>query len=320
MKTLMRNGICMGILTAMLFLAIGCQKAGHKFVEKTAFKNDNKIVITFAGPVDQRWGSTIENYSVYEKPDPDIPLTITAVTLNPGKTISTLHFKDPLNQEEAHILTLRSIVSKGQVLGSATVIVKKTYFAVLLSILIGAMLVQNFVFSKYLGLCIFFGTSQRKVTAIGMGISFTIVMICSVIICWGLYNFVLKPFRLDFLQVLTFIGIVAMFTQLVDTILRKVNPFLFKKLGVYLVLIVTNCIILAVPLIMADNAYDFGESLMLAIGAGVGFLIALFLMASVRERLEVANVPPSFRGLPIAFIVAGLFALAFMGFSGLALF
>ena len=111
-----------------------------------------------------------------------------------------------------------------------------------------------------------------------------------------------------------------MFTQLVDTILRKVNPFLFQKLGVYLVLIVTNCIILAVPLIMADNAYDFWESLMLAAGAGLGFMLALFLMASVRERIEVANVPPSFRGLPIAFVIAGLFALAFMGFSGLSIF
>lgn len=320
MKIFMKNRVCTFALTALFFLVAGCHESGHRFVKQTVFKDTDKIVITFAGPVDKPWGKEIANYSVYAKPDPDIPLTITSVTLTPDRTIAILLFKDPLNQEEPHILTVRSIVSKGISLGSATLIVKKSYFSVLFSILIGAMLVQNFVFSRYLGLCIFFGTSQRKVTAIGMGISFTIVMICSVIICWGLYHFVLKPFRLDFLQILTFIGIVAMFTQLVDTILRKVNPFLFKKLGVYLVLIVTNCIILAVPLIMADNAYDFWESLMLAVGAGAGFMIALFLMASVRERLEVANVPPSFRGLPIAFVVAGLFALAFMGFSGLSIF
>jgi electron transport complex protein RnfA len=320
MTIFMKNRACIFVFTALVLLATGCRETGYRFVKKTAFKDADKIVITFAGPVDESWGRDTSNYSAYEKPDPDIPLTIIGVILNSDRTVATLVFKDPLNHQEPHIVAVRSIESQGMSLGSATLIVKQGYFSVLLSILIGAMLVQNFVFSRYLGLCIFFGTSQRKVTAIGMGISFTIVMICSVIICWGLYNFILKPFRLDFLQVLTFIGIVAMFTQLVDTILRKVNPLLFKKLGVYLVLIVTNCIILAVPLIMADNAYDFWESLMLAVGAGFGFMIALFLMASVRERLEVANVPPSFRGLPIAFVIAGLFALAFMGFSGLSIF
>jgi electron transport complex protein RnfA len=106
----------------------------------------------------------------------------------------------------------------------------------------------------------------------------------------------------------------------VDTILRKVNPSLFKAFGVYLVLVIANCIILAVPLLLANSEYNALESLMLALGAGGGFLIALFLMSSVRERLEVANVPPTYRGLPIAFITAGLFALAFMGFSGMSLF
>jgi electron transport complex protein RnfA len=106
----------------------------------------------------------------------------------------------------------------------------------------------------------------------------------------------------------------------VDTILRKLNPILFKAFGVFLVLVIANCIILAVPLILAGNEYNGWESLMLALGAGVGFLIALFLMSSVREKLELANVPLTYRGLPIAFIVAGLFALAFMGFSGMSIF
>jgi electron transport complex protein RnfA len=102
--------------------------------------------------------------------------------------------------------------------------------------------------------------------------------------------------------------------------LRKVNPALFKAFGVYLVLVIANCIIIAVPLMLADNEYNAWESLMLAVGAGLGFLVALFLMSSVRERLELANVPPSFRGLPVAFVVAGLFALAFLGFSGMSIF
>jgi electron transport complex protein RnfA len=137
---------------------------------------------------------------------------------------------------------------------------------------------------------------------------------------WLLNTFILKPLRLDFLQIVVFIGLVSLFVQAVDTILRKVNPALFKAFGVYLVLVIANCIIIAVPLTLADNVYDAWESLMLAVGAGGGFLIALFLMSCVRERLDLADIPPSYRGLPIAFILAGLFALSFMGFSGMSIF
>jgi electron transport complex protein RnfA len=182
------------------------------------------------------------------------------------------------------------------------------------------MIIKNFVFTKYLGLCVFFGTSQKKSTAVGMGVTFTLVMVASAMMSWFMYQFVLKPFRLDFLQIVVFIGLVSLSVQAVDTILRKVNPALFKAFGVYLVLVIANCIILAVPLLLANSEYNALESLMLAVGAGGGFLIALFLMSSVREKLEVANVPPTYRGLPIAFITAGLFALAFMGFSGMSLF
>ena len=153
-----------------------------------------------------------------------------------------------------------------------------------------------------------------------MGITFTIVIVFSAMMAWFLYQFVLKPYRLDFLQIVVFIGLVSLSVQAVDTILRKVNPMLFKAFGVYLVLVIANCIIIAVPLILADNEYNGWESLMLAFGAGVGFLIALFLMSSVREKLELALVPPTFRGLPIAFVTAGLFALAFLGFSGMTIF
>jgi electron transport complex protein RnfA len=138
--------------------------------------------------------------------------------------------------------------------------------------------------------------------------------------CWALYSYVLQPLHLDFLKVIVFIGTVAIFVQAVDTILRKVNPYLFKKLGVYLVLIVTNCIVLAVPIINSDANYGPFESITEGLGAGVGFAIALFLMACVREKLELARIPAVFKGLPIAFVVTGLFALAFLGFSGLAVF
>jgi electron transport complex protein RnfA len=307
------------ILLAGIFLVSACGTE-HRFINGTSFKGDRQVVITFAGPVDENWAKNAENYTVYEKPDPDITLPITGIALNPDRTKVTLTFAEPLNQEQTLVVNLRGMVSEGQPQGNALMTVKKVYFGYLLSILLGAMIIKNFVFTKYLGLCVFFGTSQKKSTAVGMGITFTLVMVASAMMSWFMYQFVLKPFRLDFLQIIVFIGLVSLSVQAVDTILRKVNPVLFKAFGVYLVLVIANCIILAVPLLLANNEYNAGESFMLAVGAGVGFLIALFLMSSVRERLEVANVPPVYRGLPIAFITAGLFALAFMGFSGMSIF
>jgi len=301
------------------FLIGGCATE-HRFVKKTAFKDANQIVIEFAGPVDETWAGNPSNYTVYEEPDPDIKLNIQEVRLSADRKTVTLSFADPLNQNQPHVLTANNISSEGKSLGTAILNVRKVYLGYLFSILIGAMIINNFVFTKYLGLCVFFGTSQKKSTAVGMGITFTIVIVVSAMMSWFLYQFVLQPYRLDFLQIVVFIGLVSLSVQAVDTILRKVNPLLFKAFGVYLVLVIANCIIIAVPLILADNSYNAFESLMLALGAGLGFLIALFLMSSVRERLELANVPPTYRGLPIAFVVAGLFALAFLGFSGMSIF
>ena len=307
------------VLLAGVFLLSACGTE-HRFIKGTSFKGDKQMVITFAGPVDENWAKNPANYTVYEKPDPDIALSITGVALSPDRTAVTLTFAEPLNQEQTLMVNLRGMMSEGNDQGSALVTVKKVYFGYLLSILLGAMIIKNFVFTKYLGLCVFFGTSQKKSTAVGMGVTFTLVMVASAMMSWFMYQFVLKPYRLDFLQIIVFIGLVSLSVQAVDTILRKVNPMLFKAFGVYLVLVIANCIILAVPLLLANNEYNAFESFMLAVGAGTGFLLALFLMSSVRERLEVANVPPTYRGLPIAFITAGLFALAFMGFSGMSLF
>lgn len=320
MKKVQRQRVLLGwILLVGLFLLAGCDSE-HRFVKRTAFKGANQIVITFAGPVDDLWAKKMDHYAVYEKQDPDILLSLAGVALSQDKTTVTLTFQETLNQEQPHVLSIKEIQSQGKPQGTALLTVKKAYLGYLLSVLLGAMIIKNFVFTKYLGLCVFFGTSQKKSTAVGMGVTFTLVMVASAMMSWFMYQFVLKPYRLDFLQIVVFIGLVSLSVQAVDTILRKVNPALFKAFGVYLVLVIANCIILAVPLILANNEYSALESLMLAVGAGGGFLVALFLMSSVRERLEVANVPPTYRGLPIAFITAGLFALAFMGFSGMSIF
>jgi electron transport complex protein RnfA len=311
--------IPLGLLLVVAALLAGCSSE-HRFIQKTAFKGENRIEIVFAGPVDETWAKNVDNYAVYEEPDPDILLNIADVTLSPDRKTVTLTFENDLNHTQPHLVTMKEVLAEEKSVGTILLTVKKLYFGYLFSILLGAMIIKNFVFTKYLGLCVFFGTSQKKSTAVGMGITFTIVIVASAMMSWFLYQFVLKPYRLDFLQIIVFIGLVSLSVQAVDTILRKVNPALFKAFGVFLVLVIANCIILAVPLILANMEYNAWESLMLAFGAGTGFLIALFLMSSVREKLELANVPPTYKGLPIAFITAGLFALAFMGFSGMSIF
>src|SRR4030066_1488563 len=190
-------------------------------------------------------------------------------------------------------------------------------FTKLLEIIISASLINNFVFTRFLGLCIFFGVSKKMETAVGMSITFTAVMMISAAISWVIFNMVLVPLEITYLEIIVFIGIIAGLVQVSDTIMRKVSPGLYYKLGIYLALISTNCIILAVPLINAGEHYSFIESLAFAFGSGIGFALALVIMASIREKLELADVPAPFKGLPISFVVAGLIALAFTGFSGL---
>lgn len=190
-------------------------------------------------------------------------------------------------------------------------------FGKLFELIISASLVNNFVFTWFLGLCIFFGVSKKMETAIGMTITFVSVMVISAALCWVVYRYIMVPFEIEFLKIVIFIGIVAAFVQSADTIMRKVSPGLFYKLGIYLALIATNCIILAVPLANVAEGYSFVESLAFGIGAGSGFGLALIIMASIREKLELADVPKAFQGFSIAFITAGLIALAFTGFAGL---
>jgi electron transport complex protein RnfA len=190
-------------------------------------------------------------------------------------------------------------------------------FGKLLELVIAASLINNFVFTRFLGLCIFFGVSKKMDTAVGMSITFTAVMMISAALSWAIFKFVMIPLEIEFLKIVVFIGVVAAFVQTSDTIMRKVSPGLYYKLGVYLALISTNCIILAVPLINAEQGYSLIEALAFGLGSGLGFALALIIMASIREKVELADVPRPFKGLPIAFVTAGLIALAFTGFSGL---
>ena len=187
----------------------------------------------------------------------------------------------------------------------------------LATIFIASAIINNFVFTRYLGLCIFFGVSKKMETALGMSMTFTAVMVISAALSWLVYNLIMLPLNIGFLRIVLFIGIVAGFVQGADTVLKKLNPALYYKLGIYLVLITTNCIILAVPVIASDEKYNFMQALTLGLGSGAGFSLALIIMASIRERLELANVPKPFQGMPIAFVLTGLIALAFLGFSGL---
>ena len=304
------------VLTAVLLLLAPVFARAEGLVVNQKFISDKEIEVTFSGPVDKTVAENVQNYTIYEEPDPDIRLELSSATLAAdGKSVA-LFFKEPLNTTKTHVVTIHGLAG----IDKTTFTVSKSYLGYLFGILISALLVNNFVFTKYLGLCVFFGTSKKKDTAKGMGVVFTMVIVVSALMSWFFYNFILIPFDLNFLQIVVFIGLVSLTVQAVDTILRKVNPILFNSFGVYLVLVIANCVIIAVPLILANNNYNVFETFMLALGAGGGFLLALYLMSSVSERMQLANIPKTFKGLPIAFIVAGQFAMAFLGFSGLQLF
>jgi electron transport complex protein RnfA len=249
-----------------------------------------------------------DNFRLTENLAPDVAIEITGVAARPGAQVllTAAQTLDPAGSYRVEIGTPRAARE-----------VRPPPWVLLLSVVLSAAFINNFVFTRYLGLCVFFGVSKRRDTAIGMGITFTAVMVASAMLSWVLYTYVLSPLNLRFLQVLVFIGIVAFLVQLLDTVLKKTHRALHQKFGIYLMLITTNCIILAVPLLNASANAGPADALALAVGSGVGFALALFLMSCARERVELARVPRSFEGLPIAFILTGLFALAFMGFSGL---
>ena len=189
-----------------------------------------------------------------------------------------------------------------------------------LSIAIGAILINNFIFSQFLGCCPFLGCSSKVETASGMGLAVVFVMGLASAICYVVNAFILVPLGLAFLKTLAFILVIAALVQFVEMFLKKAVPSLYSALGIYLPLITTNCAVLGVVLLNVQNGYDFLGSVIYGITGGLGFMLAIVLFASVRERIQFSDYPECFEGFPICLVSAGLVALAFMGFSGMKIF
>ena len=190
----------------------------------------------------------------------------------------------------------------------------------IISISLGAILVNNFIFSQFLGCCPFLGCSSKVETATGMGLAVVFVMGLASAICWVIETYMLIPLDLAFLETLAFILVIASLVQFVEMFLKKSIPSLYSALGIYLPLITTNCAVLGVVLLNVQNHYNFIESVVYGITGGLGFMLAIVLFASVRERVQFSDYPECFDGFPICLISAGLLALAFMGFSGMKIF
>ena len=186
-----------------------------------------------------------------------------------------------------------------------------------MTIIIAAILVNNYVLSKFLGICPFLGVSKQLDSAVGMGAAVIFVMVLATLGSWVVYHLLLVPLELTYLRTIAFIPIIASLVQLVEMVLQKFSPALYNALGIFLPLITTNCAILGVAVLNIDEKYSLGYSLINAVAAGIGFTLALILMAGLREKLDISNVPPALRGKPIAFLVAGAMAIAFLGFAGL---
>jgi len=182
-------------------------------------------------------------------------------------------------------------------------------------ILFQAALINNFVLTQFLGLCPFIGVSTSYKSSLGMGFAVTFVMIVASIVTWLIQHFILVPLNAEYLQIVFFILVIATLVQFIEMVINKTSPLLKQMLGIFLPLITTNCAVLGVALLNVKNSYSFIESIVHSVGAGLGFMLALLLMAGIRERLDEADVPKSFKGVPIAFITGGLMSLGFILFS-----
>ena len=184
-------------------------------------------------------------------------------------------------------------------------------------ILLSAMLTDNFVLAKFMGICPFLGVSKKLDSATGMGIAVTFVMICATAVTYPIHHGILVPNGLEYFDTVVFILIIALFVQLVEIVLKKVMPPLYQALGVYLPLITTNCAVLGVTLLNITEELSFLGALTNALGAGIGFTLALVLFSGVRSKLEIADIPATFKGVPSTLIAASIVSLSFMGFAGL---
>lgn len=189
----------------------------------------------------------------------------------------------------------------------------------LFGLIISSILIENYIFSRFLGICPFLGLSDKTSTAVGMGCAVTFVMTVSTAVTWCIYHLILVPFELEYLKTIAFILIIASLVQLLEMFLRKAVPALYSALGIYLPLITTNCAILGAALLCIQNEYEFIPSIIFSFGSAVGFTLAIVIFSFVRERVALADTPKSFRGTPIALVTAGLIAMAFSGFSSIQL-
>ena len=183
-------------------------------------------------------------------------------------------------------------------------------------ILLGSILVNNFVMSRFYGTCPFLGVSKKVSTALGMGVAVTFVMGVASLVTYLVQYYILVPLKLEYLQTIAFILVIAVLVQLVEMVINKTSPSLYKALGVYLPLITTNCAVLGVTISVIEDGYNFAESMVCAVGAGFGFMLAMVLFAGVRRRLADAKPPKCFEGLPITLVSAAIVSLSFMGFGG----
>lgn len=190
-------------------------------------------------------------------------------------------------------------------------------FAKIFSLIVTAIFIQNIIFGKFLGICPFMGVSKKVDSSIGMGMAVTFVMSLASGVTWVIYNFILVPLHLEYLQTIAFILIIASLVQFVEMAIQKTSPNLYKALGVFLPLITTNCAVLGIAILNIQKEYNFIESVINGAAVALGFTLALVLLAGIRERIEYSSIPVPFKGVPIAFISAGLLAMAFMGFSGM---
>lgn len=187
----------------------------------------------------------------------------------------------------------------------------------LMIILFSAILVDNFVLSKFLGICSFLGVSKNLKTAMGMSGAVILVMVASSAITWPIQKFILDPLGLSYLQTLVFILVIASLVQMIEMIMKKTMPPLYNALGIFLPLITTNCAVLGVAILNMTKSYTFVDSLVNALGGGLGYTLALFLFAGVRSKIDKADVPQALKGLPITLVAASLTAVSFFGFKGL---
>lgn len=187
----------------------------------------------------------------------------------------------------------------------------------ILSIVVAGLLTNNIVLSQTLGICPFLGVSKKTDSAVGMGFAVTFVLLISSVVCWALYTYVLLPLEIEYLQTIVFILIIAVLVQILDIVLKKLSPSLYNSLGVYLALITTNCAVLGTANVVINDGLTILQTVIHSVSVGLGFTLALILMAGVRERIDNnANIPKCFKGLPIALVTAALMAMAFAGFAG----